>query len=356
MSEQPPRPQENLPALNNEQVINNELSHSGLINNEYVDRLTTEADTHEKIEALQRELMMGKFNRLKDNPIVKELIDTTSPRALDQFLRNWIDYDRLRGEIDYLLIELKASPKTAEAYEAIMLREDPDFLKEKSEQQRDQLRELYFGELPEWLQFAKRNKLKVFEDFIEQLDVVIGGTPAIKDIDQFKSPQRTGVFSSYGASDVLVRAERYVYASFRQISHHMAGGTDQRVIDSENIAKRSQIVMQDISNMGMRASKTKQGRLGHYLNNLFDYQTGKEILALYCAYVFDTPEEASKTINANNQSSVAQHWDSIFSYGKDKVREQQILTRMEELLEMTDIEPPLSLEVRIRDFADPVKK
>jgi hypothetical protein len=144
-------------------------------------------------------------------------------------------------------------------------------------------------------------------------------------------------------------------------------------IDEGAISASAEIVMQDIANVIARENHRP---IAHYLNNLFNYHTGKKILAQYLALVFITPEEAVRFLSKNNSPRHAQRWDDdILSpipaevpyipkedeeiarekwmrAENDAVRRaEEITAMMKQILEKTGIEPPLSLEVRIPDIA-----
>ena len=166
-----------------------------------------------------------------------------------------------------------------------------------------------------------------------------------RDTDTFESPRRHGNTSSIGPQDILVQADNYVYASFDQTPHYMARTSqNQREIDPNGIEDRTELVMQDIANLHARYS---DGLAKAYLSNTFDLETGKDILAEYLAYVFESPEEAIKFISLNNHPRDTQRWDTLL----DEPENERVISKMKELKKELGIEPPLSLEIRIRSFA-----
>jgi hypothetical protein len=255
-------------------------------------------------------------------------------------------------------------------YRALIEQGDVSELKKKSKAQLDLLLRIHWSDIPFWNIKKKRElekKLQKFQDFIASLRVVRSDN---KDIPVYKSPSQTGNVYSYGPYDIMSRSEEFVYASFDTIGHGMSKGTLVRELDMDS-AGSAQIVMNDIANVAPRAAREQQAYMKKYINNLFDFDTGKEILAAYLAYVFDTPEQASDLLSrAGGRPDVAQLWDStsttdILTYQdttpvnsqeefnekneKSKALTQKFIFRMKEILASTGIEPPLSLEVRIRD-------
>lgn len=255
-------------------------------------------------------------------------------------------------------------------YESVIENGDQEALREKSALQVKELRDLFFGDIRVWQVKKKRErkqKLRLFEDFVRGLAPVRADK---NDHDEFLSPDQTGNVSSFGAQDILVHAHEYVYASFDQIGHLMSQGPNQRRLDRTDIAPRTQIVMNDVANVMARVQHG-EGFLKKYLTNVFDFENGQEILALYLASVFDTPDQALHTLrNTSGHPEAAQRWDkrdvlyyrdreysptSIKDAQAQTQREEQLtrtfVARMKAILEQTGIEPPLSLELRIRGSA-----
>jgi hypothetical protein len=170
-----------------------------------------------------------------------------------------------------------------------------------------------------------------------------------------------------------VHAERFVYGSFAEVGHLMSQGPDQRRLSIEDIAPRAQIVMQDVANMVARVSGDGSF-VKKYIQNLFDWGNGKKILALYLASVFDTPQQARDALSiVGGNPRIAQRWEEAFTYydrsfkpnsteefntqkNKDKEQTQVFRERMQRLLKDTGIEPPFSIEIRIKDSARVIRK
>lgn len=245
-------------------------------------------------------------------------------------------------------------------------------LREKSAIQLDGLKKRYFGRKPSFWNLKekevfrqKEKKLQRFTEFVESL------TPVRADrnkYEEYLSPARSGNINSYGPQDILVHAERFVYGSFAEMGHWMSQGLDQRQLDTDDIAPRAQIVMQDIANVAARVSGDGSF-VKKYLQNLFDWDNGKKILALYLASVFDTPQQAHDALSiGQGHPQIAGQWEEYFTYydpsftsgsteeflnqrAKDQQLTQVLRERMQKMLEDTGIEPPLSLEIRVKDSA-----
>lgn len=128
--------------------------------------------------------------------------------------------------------------------------------------------------------------------------------------------------------------------------------------------------MNDVSNLNMRTAPGVSF-MKKYLDNLFDFENGQKILAVYLALVFETPEHAHAALSTSRGYPMhAQHWDSmdllyyqesgyVASSRDDSLAQEQreasitqaFLEKMKFVLEKTGIEPPLSLEIRVKDSA-----
>ena len=265
---------------------------------------------------------------------------------------------------------IKNDPELESLYADIIEKGDQGRLVEKSAKQVADLSKRYMGKFSPFA-FRERSKkiekLKRFTEFIEGLSPVRSDS---RDFAEYKSPELVGSAASYGPQDVVSKSEQFVYGSFTDIGHMMSQGHDQRRLDQADIAPRAQIVMNDVANVLPR-TKPDESFMKKYLANLFDYDNGKKILALYLASVFETPEQAKDMLaSGGGRPIVAQRWDSLdlLQY-RDRTHkansQEEILSkqkedeklgktfveRMKKLLEDTGIEPPLSLEVRVKDTA-----
>jgi len=274
--------------------------------------------------------------------------------------------------------EMDQHPDTRKQYEAIIENGDRGALEQKCARQIDDLKRQYFGELSIktlWQYPEKRKKLQSFRAFVDGLKIFRRDHAKVK--GAFKSPEQIGKISSYGADDLAVRSDRYVYGSFDQLRHYMTRGSDDDVYELEpsDADDHGEIVMQDVANISAREPDQP---MRSYLANLFDYKNGKEILALYLASVFDTPQEASAFFDQNNSPHAAQRWDEgmvnypahvMIPYPEhpapnfsnadyeqqtralEEKRLPHIVEQMRALKQTMALEPPLSPEVRIRDQA-----
>ena len=217
------------------------------------------------------------------------------------------------------------------------------------------------------------NNLAAFETFVRDMEVVRSDKDAAS-IDVYRSPRETGQTASFGPQDILVQADRYVYASLDGMKHFMARAKNADVLDASSFEDRAELVMQDIANLSARHPDQL---VETYMNNVFDLKTGKEILSHYLALVFKSPDEARSFFDANNQPASAQRWDSDLHISMPiqeipflpsdtpetfmqkmndtenaaSERTREIVAMMKKIAAQTGFEPPLSLEVRIPDFA-----
>ncbi len=287
--------------------------------------------------------------------------------------------DRLSDDGDVPALEreldlIKEDNELARLVEEIFENGNHEVLREKSALQVDEMRQLYFDGVTllrpgEFLR--KRKKLKLFQKFVRGLTPVRADK---NDFDEFLSPDQTGEVSSYGVMDTLIHAEEFVYGSFGEIPHFIAGGKSQKELIKNGIEGRSQIVMNDVNNVRARAERG-ESFMKKYVTNLFDYQNGQEILALYFAIVFESPDQVTDMLGRGVGPDVAQRWDdwpqlhyrsrdfvadSNEAYQEQEEREKELTRlfdeRMKDVLAKTGIEPPLSLELRIRGGVRVVKK
>jgi len=268
--------------------------------------------------------------------------------------------------------ELAADPELAESYRSILIEGDAGVLREHSQAQLAKVMDQYFAGVKAWnfLEFRqRRKKLEAFRSFFGQAAPVRGDKPDLS-FHKFVSPRQTKKAASFGQQDVIVQADNYVYGSLDQVPHYMTAhsGNNYRLQDADAVA-RGELVMQDVANIAARHPKEL---VRNYLNNTFDYQTGKEILAAYLAKIFDSPRQAADFLSRNSSPDQAQNWDRGAMYfspdllpesltaaqtlpalqKKAEAKTAAVSQAMAEMYEATGIEPPLSLEVRIRDEAE----
>lgn len=244
--------------------------------------------------------------------------------------------------------ECAAHPSFRNIYERIVLGKDRALLEQKTARQYEALLERYASsDIP-----GGEERLAAFNEYIGAMRPV--RSERRKDIDVLKAPRLTGTTSSFGPQDAFVQADAYVYASLDGLRHAMAANGETYLVDTD-VAERGELIMQDIANVGTAGMGNADRRYRDYLANLFDYAQGKRVLALYLASVFESPAEAEHFFQAFQGPRFAQTWAQIDGgYATDKVpaeRLERIVSRMRTLMEETRIQPPMSLEVRVRDTA-----
>lgn len=283
----------------------------------------------------------------------------------------------IEAALDRAFEETDGRPDANARFEEILVDGNPDALRENGNRQAEKMRAAWERAVTQNPTIAER--LSAFQDFIGGLQPIRGDRPNLA-YDEFVSPRVSGNISSFGPQDVVVQADRYVYGSFDGIAHAMSGRPEGAYrLDEDDLRERAQIVMQDIANIVPRAGVEPVGR---YLDNVFDYQNGKEIIARYLSMVFETPDEARSFLRSNNQMQQAQLWDRGMLHAApvadipyqdgdtaesirarydaeelaSKARLAQIESTMKRILAETGIEPPLSLEIRVPDRVKIVRR
>lgn len=247
--------------------------------------------------------------------------------------------------VEKLERELSEDPELEKLYEACVKGEDMEMLRKKSEQQLKQLENVYVDNpsLFELEGFVERqNKLMDFIRAIDKFSVVLSTSES--DRKEFTSPRQRGESKSFGFQDAIIHADKYVYASFAETPHYMTGSSEEhhtKLNMDKETQLRSHMVFQDYANI---IARSENHPIKEYLNNMFDYDTGKRILATYLASVFDSVDEAVEFIQRNSTPWEAQRWDEI-------LQDENIKARMQKIKEKTGIEPPLSFEIKIPDKA-----
>ncbi len=239
-------------------------------------------------------------------PATKACLAAIHPTILERCSKNPTFVSELRSFDE----EMQKDPAFAEYFIKIVVSGDVKDTNEYAAKQTEQLRAHYLGDRP-WLHpldtLQRREKLAAFQKFMAELRPVRGD--ANKSITTYKSPRALGSSISFGPADIFVQADRYVYASFDRIKHHMTDRfTELAVLDTEGIPDDTQIVLKDIADSGQN---DRDHRYHDYLNNIFPYKTGKEMLALYLATVFESPEEAEAFFKVNNKRQNAQRWHDV---------------------------------------------
>lgn len=325
---------------------------------EQAENLHIETDTPLEIMAdqpasTQQESSLGRYDFFLQNipSEIKDTLITEKGQKNTSFLEAAIQ-------------EIANNPALAAQYQDILINNNNEALKEKSSEQLVALLAQYYEGADEQDKEVLRKRLEEFQSAITALHPSRGDKASIS-FAEFQSPRLTKKVASYGERDIIAQADNYVYASLSELRHYMTEHSGQKYQLSESDAmQRGQIIMQDIAN-----ANEPTGLVKRYLNNLFDYKTGKEILAVYLASVFKTPTEAFTFVNKNNHPNTVQHWQKanmlyyptellpnleqpITTLDKEaKIKESEIAERMRKIYNTLGIEPPLSLEVRIRDSA-----
>lgn len=306
----------------------------------------------------------------KPNQPKKETVEQVTVDELDTLKSNIEKYTA-----DPIVIEeqraLDDNPDLKRLYQQIIEQGDTVVLREKGQRQVQELQQIYMEGTNFFNVREKRSKKKKLDMFVAFVDSISVVRRDARDVKKFKPPVDTGNVSSYGAYDVLTHSEEYVYASFDAFAHLMArGSSDVHQLDMDRSAP-AEIVMNDVANVGPRANREGIPMMQKYLANTFDFETGKQILAIYLATVFETPDQAAAILNsAGGAPQIAQQWDTFtkpFSYTsgreaadaaeyyriaqEDEAVVSAAIDKMKKLLERTGIEPPISMEVRIRGTA-----
>ncbi len=263
------------------------------------------------------------------------------------------------------LKKIEGTPELKRLYESIILNEDFAELRLKSNKQLEELERIYFGKfsvLGFRERMRKKSKLVLFQTMIDGLKIVRSDSGKF---DKFKAPSKTGSVASYGPADVIAKSEDFVYASFSEIGHHMSQGANSVEIEKSGLTSSAQIIMNDVANVQARCQRGEPF-IEKYLTNLFDFENGLKILAIYLAIIFDNPDEAKAMLSQSGGHPFhAQRWDEegkppyrstrevgsreefLHKQEEDLRKRDLFILRMKEILRTTGIEPPLSIEVRI---------
>ncbi|EKE28168.1 MAG: hypothetical protein ACD_3C00086G0012 [uncultured bacterium (gcode 4)] len=277
--------------------------------------------------------------------------------------------DEVARCVDLLKIE---NQQLFEIYIKAIIKKDPISLVGKSKRQLNDLKKNY-----------KHKNKKEFQKFADSLFVVRSDDSH----DIFKAPihtwNQTGGW--WSIHDFLVKAQNYVYASFDQIPNYMtsyysfinpqeASGfwAKIRYIDENEIRSKSEIAFCDIASLDLATSglKRRHSLLESYLNNLFDYNTGKELLVEYLSIVFNDTQEMKAVMDQFRAPQFLQNWNQYMMFENftkimdipwipENLRAQRmedIHAKMIEIYEQTWILPPFWAEIRIHDEAKSVNR
>lgn len=186
---------------------------------------------------------------------------------------NRMDPAYLSSHLENSITELNSKPKLKHLHEEIFQKDNFNLLRKKSRAQLQALKRHYYGlkSLLPWQFKAKKEKIKLFRNFVNSFQPIRSDAGA-NNFDEYLAPVHTGKINSYGPQDISVKAEKYVYASFDKLAHHMSQGRPTKIEESD-ISAKTQIVMMDVADL--QARHPKEQFLSAYLNNTFDYATGK---------------------------------------------------------------------------------
>lgn len=171
--------------------------------------------------------------------------------------------------------------------------------------------------------------------------------------------------------DHAVQEKNYVYCSFDSFPHHMSYNMWDKPIrdltedeckdkciyyvDHSQLEHKAEVVMMDIVNLYC----SSKWLLKSYMNNIFDYEWWKEVIAKYLSIVFDDIEEAERFILRNNGQYLVDNWlnwSFAVPDGMTEERVKEIQQQMKTIYEKTWLVPPLSTEVRIHDSVKVISK
>jgi hypothetical protein len=367
----------------------------------------------------------------EQNPSEKEA-GSSLQMTLDEMYRNIDTTVRQKDDqhqdsfAKMVCAELNNNPELRTLYRETFLEGRQERLNTKTKKQIETLKVLFFKRLEaDKLEYVRERifgkRLKSFQKFVEEMIPIRNDSnPEIK--EEFKSPRLLAeeghnhlIERGDGFYDSPVQGGRYIYASFREICHPMAAGDivtakdedrveidrelgikdrndirtrkykdftpeikqrySARFLDDRDFQGRAEIVMMDIAdvqvvigNMEKHGIRKVPCMMKCYLDNTFDYQGGKKLLAVYLASVFDSVEEAQSFFLENVGRELAESWykplgiEEEFSRMKPTPMKnettnhalQRLRTehqRMVDIFNETGIMPPLELEIRIPDRA-----
>lgn len=260
--------------------------------------------------------------------IIPGLHNKVTDHLLDVLRRDQLSRESAKDFIRRITDGLKDT-EVSDLYKKIIIEDDVNILREKSMRQLESLKRLYDRD---------DERIEQFRDSIERLKPIRADKRVV---DEFQSPAYTGNFASCHSFDVLVGAHKYVYASFDGFLRYiLEDATTLAEIDEDDIKnKMSQIVMMDIAVLDGRTQETNV--IKRYIDNLCDYEIGKEILIYYLAFVFDSIEDCIEIMShAKGQSN----WEEV-------IPDSSVVQKMEHVLNSIGLHPPVDLEIRIKDSA-----
>lgn len=290
---------------------------------------------------------------LKTNQRFKAILANIPLALLAKLANTPSGYAYLVHALERTTRELETDPGARALYEGILLNEKREVLESHGKDRVQKLSE--FTEVCDVVQG------RAIEEWIQGAQVVRAdhyGT------DQFLAPRTLQKASSFGCQDVIVQADRYVYASLDIFPHHMTESGVAHIIDPQDIAGRAELVMMDAAEGEVYATNHGTSFIRSYLDNLAPLETGKQLLVEYVKRVFVSLDEAKIILSAlRSQRAFAQNWSSedvkerlgalLEANGEtiSQARINVIWHSMRTIYERTGIVPPIQTEVRIPDAA-----
>jgi|GEM_PF-6744782 len=298
--------------------------------------------------------------------------------------------------------DLNQDPEALEFYRAVLLDGDIQHLKSETKKHIQKMKELV---QPGFLSLLKTRGYLAIKETIRERQRIAEFLAYAKNlkpvrhdldltIDEFRSPKALGLKNGSQGYDLPVAASHYVYATSDQIAHPMGNIRHKqdyineigdvfvpkdhgyRYLDEADIVNRAEIVMMDIADVGVCTRRLEKSAILTYLNNVFDYEGGKEILGYYLAYVFEDLDDANRFLSQNCTRECAEAWQKDYGFDQNRLSDlgshfrywdengemvsfeddttgwlRRIQKRMREVFDATGILPPLELEIRIRDHA-----
>jgi len=276
------------------------------------------------------------------------------------------------------------------AYQDILVKNNREILENKSQDQLEKLTQDYFGQTTFWERALPWKKKRV-EQERQQKEARL---------DTFRKyiSELKGVISSPNNEAALSDQERQISneAAFTNVSlldqrQNLLSGSrlfepSDTKIKKSALKDSGQIVMNDLDHMAKRT--VPERTLPSFINNVFDWETGQEILAVYLASVFDNPEEATRFLN-DPYNKNATGWSFRLKPAKfdipgdlrerqskpgltneerddigteilisktnqgiaSNVRAEEISRKMAKIWDKTGLYPPLNLQVRVAKMA-----
>ena len=245
-----------------------------------MDHLKSSADDLPEKDNFFCDFLDGLQNRFKS----RFLHTITPPVTEDEILCSSVDPgDPYLNDVQESILAMEEDEALRQLYRDVILDKNPMALQKKTKKQLRALEKI-----------KRTGALKPFQDFMQKGCVISSGHDS--GIQQLLAPIHTGKQSHGGfLLDQLFRAQNYVYAGLSTLPHLMAGGVSgsldidksslkrsgRTVLLETGLDQRAEIVMTDVSDIRHFVGDHGVSFVKHYLDNMFDYEGGKELLALY---------------------------------------------------------------------------